>query len=343
MIDLRSDTLTKPTDAMLAAMQEASLGDDSRDGDETVRKLEARAAEMTGKAAGVFVPSGTMSNLVAILAHADRGGEVIGEATSHIFNSELGGVANIAGMFPRMLPGKRGALDLDALSERIRPAITPNNAGTALVSVETTHNAAGGAVLPLAHLAAVAALARENGVPVHIDGARLFNAAVALKVPAADIAQYADSVGFCVSKGLSAPVGSVLCGTAAFIERARGFRRMVGGNLRQAGPLAAAGLLGLETMVTRLADDHRTAQRLAQGLHKLDTQLVNPADVETNLVRVDVAASGRPATEWSAELKKRGVLVNPCAKFALRFVTNRHIGEAEVDQAIAAFAGVLKP
>ncbi len=343
MIDLRSDTLTKPTEAMLAAMQEASLGDDSRDGDETVRKLEARAAEMTGKAAGVFVPSGTMSNLVAILAHADRGGEVIGEATSHIFNSELGGVANIAGMFPRMLPGKRGALDLDALSERIRPAITPNNAGTALVSVETTHNAAGGAVLPLAHLAAVAALARENGVPVHIDGARLFNAAVALKVPAADIAQYADSVGFCVSKGLSAPVGSVLCGTAAFIERARGFRRMVGGNLRQAGPLAAAGLLGLETMVTRLADDHRTAQRLAQGLHKLDTQLVNPADVETNLVRVDVAASGRPATEWSAELKKRGVLVNPCAKFALRFVTNRHIGEAEVDQAIAAFAGVLKP
>jgi threonine aldolase len=342
MIDLRSDTVTKPTEAMLAAMQEASLGDDSRDGDETVRKLEARAAEMTGKEAGVFVPSGTMSNLVAILAHADRGGEVIGEATSHIFNSELGGVANIAGMFPRMLPGRRGAMDLDALRERVRPAISPTKAGTALIVLETSHNAAGGAVLPLEHMTAVAAVAKENGVPVHVDGARFFNAAVALKTPAADLARHADSVGFCVSKGLSAPVGSVLCGTTAFIERARGFRRMVGGNLRQAGPLAAAGLLGLETMVNRLADDHRAAKRLAEGLHKLEASLVNPAEVETNLVRVDVAASGRPATEWSAELKKRGVLVNPCAKFALRFVTHRHIGDADVDQAVTAAGATLK-
>jgi threonine aldolase len=342
MIDLRSDTVTRPTEAMLAAMQEASLGDDSRDGDETVRRLEARAAEMTGKEAGVFVPSGTMSNLVAILAHADRGGEVIGEATSHIFNSELGGVANLAGMFPRMLPGRRGAMDLDALAERIRPAITPTKAGTALVCLETTHNAAGGAVLPLPYMAEVAALARGHGVPVHLDGARLFNAAVALKVPAAELGKHVDSVGFCVSKGLSAPVGSVLCGSAAFVERARGFRRMVGGNLRQAGPLAAAGLLGLETMVERLAEDHRTAKRLAEGLHKLEASLVDPAHVETNLVRVDVAASGRPAAEWSAELKKRGVLVNPCAKFALRFVTHRHIGNAEVDQALQAVAEVRR-
>jgi threonine aldolase len=341
MIDLRSDTLTKPTEAMLAAMQEASLGDDSRDGDETVRKLEARAAEMTGKEAGVFVPSGTMSNLVAILAHADRGGEVIGESTSHIFNSELGGVANIAGMFPRMLPGKRGALDPDQLRDHIRSRITANKSGTALIVLETSHNAAGGAVLPVANMVAVSALAKENGVPIHVDGARFFNAAIALKTSAAELAKHADSVGFCVSKGLSAPVGSVLCGSSAFIERARGFRRMVGGNLRQAGPLAAAGLLGLETMVDRLAEDHRTAQRLAHGLHQADARFVNPAEVETNLVRVDVSASGRPAVEWSAAMHQRGVRVNACAKFALRFVTNRHIGDADVDQAVRAMTETL--
>ena len=195
----------------------------------------------------------------------------------------------------------------------------------------------------LANMAAVSTLAKENGVPIHVDGARFFNAAIALKLPAAELAQHADSVGFCVSKGLSAPVGSVLCGSSAFIERARGFRRMVGGNLRQAGPLAAAGLLGLDTMVERLAEDHRTAQRLAQGLHTLDARLVNPAEVETNLVRVDVSATGRPAAEWSAALNQRGVRVNACAKFALRFVTHRHIGDAEVDQTVAAVAELLKP
>ena len=300
MIDLRTDTITRPTEAMLAAMAEATQGDDSRDGDETVMKLEALAAERTGKAAGAYMPSGTMTNLVAVLAHA---------------------------------------MDIDALREKIRP-LTRNNLGTTLVCMETTHNQAGGAVLPLAHMKAVHTLAHENGVPVHTDGARLFNAAVALGVPASDIAQYTDSIGFCVSKGLSAPIGSVLCGSAAFIERARTFRRMVGGNMRQAGPLAAAGILALNTMVDRLKDDHASAKRLAVGLQKIDARLCNANDVETNLVRVDLAASKRSATEWSADMERKGLRVSPASATSLRFVTHRHAGNAEVDAAISAFAAL---
>ena len=339
MIDLRTDTITRPTEAMLAAMAEATQGDDSRDGDETVMKLEALAAERTGKAAGAYMPSGTMTNLVAVLAHARHGGEVLLEQSAHILVSEIGGVAGLAGMFHRAVPGKRGAMDIDALREKIRP-LTRNNLGTTLVCMETTHNQAGGAVLPLAHMKAVHTLAHENGVPVHTDGARLFNAAVALGVPASDIAQYTDSIGFCVSKGLSAPIGSVLCGSAAFIERARTFRRMVGGNMRQAGPLAAAGILALNTMVDRLKDDHASAKRLAVGLQKIDARLCNANDVETNLVRVDLAASKRSATEWSADMERKGVRVSPASATSLRFVTHRHAGNAEVDAAISAFAAL---
>ncbi len=339
MIDLRSDTITRPTEAMLESMREASYGDDSRDGDETVMQLEALAAERTGKAAGAFMPSGTMTNLVAVLAHAQRGGEVLLEASAHILVSEIGGIAGLASMFHRAVPGKRGAMDVDALREKIRP-MTRNNLGTALVCMETSHNQAGGAVLPLAHMKAVNTLAHEHGVPVHTDGARLFNAVVALGVDAKQIAQYTDSIGFCVSKGLSAPVGSVLCGTEKFIERARTFRRMVGGNMRQAGPLAAAGILALNTMVDRLKDDHAAAKRLAEGLHRIDASLVDPNDVETNLVRVDLVASKRNAAQWSAELERKGVRVSPASATTLRFVTQRHVGNTEVDYAISAFSSL---
>ena len=339
MIDLRSDTITRPTEAMLESMRDASYGDDSRDGDETVMHLEALAAERTGKEAGAYMPSGTMTNLVAVLAHARHGGEVLLEQSAHIIVSEIGGVAGLAGMFHRAVPGKRGAMDIYALREKIRP-LTRNNLGTALVCMETTHNQAGGAVLPLAHMKAVHTLAHENGVPVHTDGARLFNAAVALGVPAREIAQYTDSIGFCVSKGLSAPVGSVLCGSAAFIERARTFRRMVGGNMRQAGPLAAAGILALNTMVERLKEDHATAKRLAVGLQKIDARSLDANDVETNLVRVDLAASKRSAAEWSADMERKGVRVSPASATTLRFVTHRHAGNAQVDAAISAFAAL---
>jgi threonine aldolase len=341
MIDLRSDTVTQPTEAMLDAMQSATFGDDSRDGDATVIKLEALAAEKTGKQAAAFMPSGTMSNLVAMLAHGGRGGEVLVEEGSHTLNAELGGISGVAGLFYRGIPGQRGAMDLDLLREAVRPT-TRNQMGTALIWMENTHNRAGGAVLRLTHMQVVCGLAHENAVPVHLDGARIFNAAAALGTTAKNVAQYADSVCFCVSKGLSAPVGSVLCGGAKFIERARAFRRMVGGNMRQSGPLAAAAIVALENMVERLPEDHRTAKRLAQGLHTIDASIIDPATVETNLVRASVRASGRKAAKWSAEMKQRGVLVSPCATWDLRFVTHRHIGDAEVDHAISAFAETWK-
>src|SRR5258706_7747277 len=341
MIDLRSDTVTQPTEAVLDVMRSATFGDDSRDGDPTVQKLEALGAEKTGKEAGVFVPSGTMSNLVAMLAHANRGGELLAEATSHIFNSELGGVSTLAGMYYRALPGARGAMDLDELAAQTRPRMTANKQGTSVVWVETTHNAAGGAVLPLAHMADVCKIAHAQDVPVHIDGARVFNAAAALGVDAKAICSHGDTVSFCVSKGLSAPVGSLICGSRDFIERARGFRRMVGGNMRQAGPLAAAGIVALENMVARLPEDHRTAKRLAEGLHKIDASIVDPALIETNLVRASVRACAHSAVELSKMLEKRGVRVAPGAGPELRFVTHRHIGDAEVGQALGAFADLL--
>jgi threonine aldolase len=341
MIDLRSDTVTRPTEAMLESMREATFGDDSRDGDPTVMKLERMAAERTGKEAGAFMPSGTMTNLVAMLAHAQRGGEVLLEQGSHTLNAELGGIAGVAGLFYRGIPGRRGAMDLDTLREALRPTLR-NQMGSALVWMENTHNRSGGAVLPLDHMQAVHAIAREQAIPVHLDGARIFNAAAALKTEVRQIAQHADSVCFCVSKGLSAPVGSVLCGTAAFIERARAFRRMVGGNMRQAGPLAAAGIVALETMTDRLIEDHRTAKRLAEGLHRIDASLVDPREVETNLVRVEVRKSGRRAAQWSEDLKRKGILVSPCDIHALRFVTHRHIGSEDVDATVDAFGRLWK-
>lgn len=341
MIDLRSDTLTRPTEAMLESMREASLGDDSRDGDETVRKLEAMAAERLGKQAGAFMPSGTMTNLVAMLAHCGRGGEVVLEDGSHTLNAELGGIAALAGLFHHAIPGKRGAMDLDRLREAVRPT-TRNQMGTALVWMENTHNRSGGSVLPLAYMEAVFSIAREKGVPVHLDGARVFNAATALKVKASDIAKYADSACFCVSKGLSAPVGSILCGSNEFIERARAWRRMVGGNMRQAGPIAAAGIVALDTMVDRLAEDHATAQRLARGLNRIDASLVDPNEVDSNLVRVEVRTSGRRAAQWSADLKQKGIVVSPCDTWSLRFVTHRHISPRDVDTTVAAFAGLWR-
>jgi len=341
MIDLRSDTVTRPTEAMLESMREASLGDDSRDGDATVIELEALAAERLGKEAAAYMPSGTMTNLVAVLTHTQRAGEVLLEAGAHILNSELGGITALAGAFYKGLPGSRGAMDLTRLEEAMRPA-TRNNFGTALVCMETSHNRAGGTILPIEHMRAVHSLARERGIPVHTDGARVFNAAVALKVDARNVAEHTDSIGFCVSKGLSAPVGSLLCGSAAYVERARAFRRMVGGNMRQAGPLAAAGIVALESMIDRLGEDHATAKRLAQGLHAISPALVNLDEVETNIVRVDVSATGHAAAAWSAELAKQGVMVSPADRTTLRFVTHRHIGAGDIDETLAAWKAVWR-
>jgi threonine aldolase len=346
MIDLRSDTVTLPTEEMREAMRVAELGDDAREGDPTVRRLEAAAAAVVGKEAAVFVTSGTMANLVALLAHGRRGGEVLLDAEAHILRSEMGAIAQLAGLFHRTIPGRRGAPDLGALRAMLNPELGANRLATSLVSIETTHNSAGGAVVPLATLQAVRAMTAEHGIPVHIDGARVFNAAVALGVPAADIARHGDSVCFCVSKGLSAPFGSLICGSAAFIERARAFRRMVGGAMRQAGVMAAAGIVALERMIPRLAEDHARAARLAAGIHAIDRALVDPRAVETNIVMIDVARSGADAATWLSRLAAEGVQAGAWNPTQLRLVTHRHIDDAAVDGAIAAFRTVragIKP
>jgi threonine aldolase len=337
-IDLRSDTVTRPTQTMLDRMMRAELGDDGRGDDPTVKELERLAADTLGKDAGLFLPSGTMSNQVAILSHAETKGEVIGEASCHIFRSEMGGVALLAGLFPRPLPGNRGALDIDSLKAALRrPEMTSNRLGTVLVCMENTHNAAGGAVLPLDHMNQVHALCAQLDVPVHLDGARLFNAAVALGVPACDIAAHADSVAFCVSKGLSAPVGSVLTGSVEFIARARGYRRLLGGNMRQSGLLAACGIVALEQLVNRLHEDHANASRLAQGLQAIDPSLVDADAVETNIVMVDLRATGCSAQSWLEALSRYEIAAAPAGPDVIRFVTHRHVGAADIDRVIGAF------
>ncbi|MEZ2146763.1 GntG family PLP-dependent aldolase [Bradyrhizobium sp. DN5] len=339
-IDLRSDTVTKPTPAMLDRMVTAELGDDGRGDEPTVKELERVAAARLGKEAGLFLPSGTMSNLVAILSHASFKGEVVGEASSHIFRSEMGGLSLLAGLYSRPLPGRAGAMDLGALDDCLRtPGMTAHALGTAVVCMETTHSV-GGAVLSLDHMHAVCAKSWQLGVPVHLDGARIFNAAIALGVAASAIAAFADSVTFCLSKGLSAPVGSVLTGPRPFVERARGFRKMLGGNLRQAGLLAACGLVALEQSIERLADDHLNARRLADGLHRIDPHLVNPTDIVTNIVVVHVGTDD--VRQWIKILSDYGVLTAPVSKNALRFVTHRHVDASSIERVVTVFGEIYR-
>lgn len=337
-IDLRSDTVTLPTDAMREAMRSAPLGDDSRDGDPTVIRLERLAAARLGKEAALFLPSGTMANLVAVLMHVSRGQEVVVDALAHVAKTETASLVGIAGAIARVVDNDGGRYDLAALEQAL--ATPSNRLGIGLVWLETSHNWAGGRVLPIDHMAAVAAIARRHGVPIHVDGARIFNAAVALGVGADVIAAPADTVMFCVSKGLSAPVGSLLAGPADFIARARALRRMLGGALRQAGVIAAAGIVALETMVTRLADDHAVARRLADGLAAIDAALVDPAKVETNILILDVAASRHDALTWVDRLAAAGILVGASGRTQLRLVTHRHVDRAAVERVIAAFAQI---
>jgi len=336
VIDLRSDTVTHPTEAMQEAMRAAPLGDDGREGDPTVRKLEQLAAAKVGKQAALYLPSGTMANLCSLLTHTTRGAEVLLERTAHIISYENSGLSLLGGLFYRGIPGSRGAMDTTALEFAFESGLASKSLAPALVCMETSHNTAGGAVLPLDHMATVHRIAKQKGANVHLDGARIFNAAVALGVGADKIAAQADSVCFCVSKGLSAPVGSLLCGTSAFIERARHFRRMLGGAMRQSGTVAAAGIVALETMVERLREDHDNARRLAEGFQQIDSSLVDAGAIETNIVRVEIAASGRSARQWVDDLLAEGIWTSDYGRSQLRFVTHRHIGTAEVEQAVAA-------
>ena len=299
VVDFRSDTVTLPTPEMREAMATAELGDDVYGEDPTVNKLEALAAETLGKEAAVLVSSGTQGNLSSVLAHCGRGDEAIIGHLSHIYRSEAAGTSVLGGVALKLLEnGKTGMLDIDRLRDMISPPDV-HFPPTRLIALENTHNACGGAVLTPDDTAAVAEVARESGVALHIDGARIFNAAVSLETPVAELAKHADTVTFCLSKGLSAPVGSVVCGSSEAIENVRRWRKVLGGSMRQAGIIAAAGIVALETMVERLADDHSNARRLANGLAQIPGIEIDPEDVhhEPGLLRGDGQVTRRDPQE----------------------------------------------
>ncbi len=337
-IDLRSDTVTLPTPAMREAMASAPVGDDVYGEDPSVNLLERRSAALLGKEAAVLVSSGTMSNLVALLSHCGRGDEAIVGSESHILHYEVAGAAGLGAIQLRAAKNDaRGRLDPAEVRGLIRGE-NIHNPTTRLVCLENTHNRCGGAALTAAETAAVADVAQAAGCSVHIDGARIFNAAVALGVPAATLARAADSIGFCLSKGLSAPVGSVLCGDGAFIERARKYRKMVGGGMRQAGVLAAAGLIALEQMIERIADDHRNARRLAEGLARLPGIVLDPTTIETNIVIFKL--EGRTPASFLAALREQGVLAGSPSPTSVRMVTHHGIEASAIDDALDRIARV---
>ena len=330
-IDLRSDTVTKPTPAMRAAMAAAEVGDDVYGEDPTINALEARAAAIFGREAALFVPTGTMGNQTAIRLHTQHGQEVICETRSHIMDWEMAMVAAFSGCVPRTIPGERGILTW----ADIEPHITPKHyhrAQTGLISLENSHNLAGGTVTPLPLLEEIWAGAKERGVPLHLDGARVFNASVALGVGVKDLTRGFDTVMFCLSKGLGAPVGSMLVGTWEQMDRARIIRKGLGGGMRQAGILAAAGLIALEEGPKRLQEDHANARMLAERLAESPKLTIDPRHVETNILIFKVA--GRDAAAgFAAEMGKRGVLAGTVGRDGMRFVTHRDVSRAACEEA----------
>ena len=336
LIDLRSDTVTQPTEEMRAAMARAPVGDDVFGEDPTVNELEALAAEKVGKEAAVFVPSGTMGNLIAVLAQTQKGDAVILEAEAHTFRFEAGSISAVAGVVPNPVQGINGYITPDQLRAAVRgPNIHVPPAR--LLALENTHNRAGGMPFSPQEMDATSLLAKQLGLVVHLDGARIFNAAVSFGIPATDLTRNADTVMFCVSKALSAPVGSLVAGRREVVEQARRFRKMVGGGMRQAGVIAAAGIVALKTMVDRLAEDHANARRLAQGLAEVSGLSVNLERVRTNMVLVEVKPP-LTAAEFSTRLKREGVLALPIDPATVRMVTHRHITFAMVERAVAAAA-----
>lgn len=332
-VDLRSDTVTLPTPAMYDRMRTAALGDDGLDGDPTAHALEALVARTLGKASGLYVPTATMANLLAVLTQAERQSQVVLESSAHMLVAERGGPL-FCGVTYTGIPGVAGAMDLAHLA----PALKPSSAlRTALVCMETTHVNAGGAVLPLDHMAAVWNACRRAGVKVHLDGARLFNAAVALNVDPAAIACHADTVAICLSKGLSAPAGAVLAGPADTIAHARRWRKMLGGTQRQIGVVAAAGLAAVETMPGRLAQDHALASCLSDALRDVLPESIVVSKPATNIVFVDLPETVADSVAWAEELQKSGVLIRPWGARRLRLVTHRHIDANAVRTAAAGF------
>ena len=342
-IDLRSDTVTKPTDEMRRAMAAAEVGDDVFGEDPSINELQERAAALLGKEAGLLTSSGTMSNLVATLAWSSKGDELVMGDQAHMFWNESAGQAALAGVQTRLVPNDaQGRMDPADIADAIRPPGNLHFPRTSMVCLENTHNRCSGGVLTPEDTKAVCDVAHEAGVPVHLDGARIFNASVALEVPPAELTRDVDDLSFCLSKSLSCPVGSVLVGSQDFIDNAKRWRKMLGGGMRQAGVLASAGLVALDTMIDRLAEDHQHARRLAQGLANIDGLSVDPDSIQTNIVFFEVDESLGTAADLIAALKRNGVLVSYPGRQSIRMVTHRHISPEDIEEALSRTSAAVR-
>src|SRR5690242_3838321 len=340
IVDLRSDTVTRPTPAMRRAMAEAQLGDDVYREDPTVNRLQERAAEIFSREAALFVPSGTMGNQTALKVHTQPGREVICEARAHIFNHEMGMMGAFSGGVPRTIVTEDGMMRWGQIESLIRRR-SDHHAYTGLVELENTSNLAGGSVYPIAISDEICDGAHQRGLPVHLDGARIFNASVALGCSVVELTRKFDSVMFCLSKGLGAPVGSMVVGSKDFIEEARLVRKMLGGGMRQAGILAGAGLVALEESPKRLYIDHENARFLAQGLAEIPGVKIDPAKVTTNILFFDIVASGLTAQEVSKRLAAQRVLANPTSASTIRMVTHFDVDRAGCERAIITVRDIL--
>jgi threonine aldolase len=341
VIDLRSDTVTKPTRGMIAAMASAEVGDDVYREDPTVNRLEERVALLLGKEAALFVPSGSMSNQVAVKAHTQPGDELICEEFCHIYNWEAGGPALLSGVTSRTVRAEYGIIELDQLRDKIRP-LNDHMVRTRLVCLENTHNRGGGRVFPLDSIKAISIWARSQGLLMHLDGARLWNAIVATGMPASEWGKHFDSVSVCFSKGLGAPIGSALAGPSEFITRARRYRKVFGGAMRQAGVIAAAALYALDHHVERLAEDHRNAQVIAQAIADVPGLRLNPPDVQTNLVWFEVEDGPGAAKHVLTQLQARGVLVGGGDGRVLRACTHLDVSASDAERAAEVIRKTLR-
>ena len=332
LVDLRSDTVTRPTSEMRAVMADAVVGDDVYGEDETVNRLQRETAALLGFEAGLFVPSGTMANQVAVATHTQKGQEVICPEGAHVYEFELGMMAAFSGVVPRFVPAPLGAPDPRDLRRAVRHS--PHQSTTGLIVLEDTHNKAGGTVLPLELLVGAREVADAEGLPLHLDGARVFNAAAAQNVPVSEITRYFDSVSVCLSKGLGAPVGSVLVGSHKFVGRARRYRKMMGGGMRQAGIIAAGGLYALQHGPSRLPGDHARARRLAEGLLAAGFD-VNLSSVQTNMVYAHLEDAAQHVGRWADE----GVLASALDVDSVRFVTHFQVSDADISRALKVITG----
>jgi len=339
-IDLRSDTVTKPTSAMRKAMAEAEVGDDVFGEDPTVNALQEKVARLLGKEAALFVPSGTMANQLSIKSHTQPGDEVIVEASSHPYNFEGGAGAALSGIQFRCLQGLRGTLEPSQIEEAIRRA-DHHFPVTRLVCLENTHNRGGGSIFPLEKMADIYRLSKSRGLLVHLDGARLWNASVATRIKPSEYAQWADSVSVCLSKGLGAPIGSLVAGSKLFVDRAHRFRKMFGGGMRQVGIIAAAGIYALDHHLERLREDHQNATRLAVGLKEFKGVSIDPRHVQTNIVIFDLAGTATRGSQLAESMKREGVLIHAIGKTQIRLVTHLDVTAEDIEKTLKVFEKIL--